>query len=97
MKRSLKFRHYMVEMILSQVLSEDSTSLSNHLVKSVSTVGHKVSLDYKLPTEYKVKALRAHINLSRVMRKTTFWFLTWSNTNGVVQSQKMARGLKFPI
>ena len=57
MKRSLKFRHYMVEMISSRVLSDDGpdhgfsvktlTSPSNHLVKSVSIVGHKVSQDYK--------------------------------------------------
>ena len=33
--------------------------------------------------------------LSRVMRKPTFWFPTWSNTNQAVQLQKMARGLKF--
>ena len=25
------------------------------------------------------------------------WFLTWSDTNQVVQLQKMARGLKFQI
>ena len=31
------------------------------------------------------------------MRKPTFWFLTRSNTNWAVQSQKMARGLKFWI
>ena len=36
-------------------------------------------------------------NLSRVMRKPTFWFLTWSNTNQAAQRQKMARGLKFRI
>ena len=36
-------------------------------------------------------------NMSRVMRKPTFWFPTWSNTNQVVQLQKMARGLKFRI
>ena len=29
------------------------------------------------------------------MRKPTFWFPTWSDTNRAVQSQKMARGLKF--
>ena len=29
------------------------------------------------------------------MRKPTFWFLTWSDTNQAVQPQKMARGLKF--
>ena len=29
------------------------------------------------------------------MRKPTFWFSTWSDTNRAEQSQKMARGLKF--
>ena len=31
------------------------------------------------------------------MRKPTFWFLNWSDTNQAVQLQKMARGLKFRI
>ena len=31
------------------------------------------------------------------MRKPTFWFSTWSDTNQAVQLQKMARGLKFLI
>ena len=31
------------------------------------------------------------------MRKPTFWFPTWSDTNQAVQLQKMARGLKFKI
>ena len=31
------------------------------------------------------------------MRKPTYWFPTWSNTNQAVQLQKMARGLKFRI
>ena len=31
------------------------------------------------------------------MRNSTFWFSTWSDTNRAVQSQKMARGLKFRI
>ena len=31
------------------------------------------------------------------MRKPTFWYLTWSDTNQAVQVQKMARGLKFRI
>ena len=35
--------------------------------------------------------------MSRVMRKQTFWFPTWSNTNQAVQLQKMAIGLKFWI
>ena len=35
--------------------------------------------------------------LSRVMRKPTFWFPTWSDTYQAVQLQKMARGLKFRI
>ena len=35
--------------------------------------------------------------MSRVMRKPTFWFLTWSDTNHAVQLQEMTRGLKFRI
>ena len=31
------------------------------------------------------------------MRKPTFWFPTFSDTNQAVQLQKMARGLKFRI
>ena len=31
------------------------------------------------------------------MRKQTLWFPTWSDTNQTVQSQKMARDLKFRI
>ena len=31
------------------------------------------------------------------MRKPTFWFPTWSDTNQAVQLQKMARGLKFQM
>ena len=31
------------------------------------------------------------------MRKPTFWFPTWSDTNQAVQLQKMVRGLKFRI
>ena len=31
------------------------------------------------------------------MRKPTFWFPTWSDTNQAVQLQKLARGLKFRI
>ena len=38
-----------------------------------------------------------YTQMSLVMRKPTFWFLTWSNTNQAVQLQKMARGLKFRI
>ena len=34
-------------------------------------------------------------NLSRVMRKPTFWLPTRSDTNQAVQLPKMARGLKF--
>ena len=35
--------------------------------------------------------------MSLVMRKQTFWFLFWSDTNQAVQLHKMARGLKFWI
>ena len=35
--------------------------------------------------------------ISRVLRKPTFWYPSWSDTNQAVQLQKMARGLKFWI
>ena len=38
-----------------------------------------------------------YFHMSRVMRKPTFWFPTWSDTNRAVQPQKMARDLKFRI
>ena len=38
-----------------------------------------------------------HKHLSLVVRKPTFCFPTWSDTNQAVQLQKMARGLKFWI
>ena len=31
------------------------------------------------------------------MRRRTFWFAPWSDTNQAVQLQKMAKGLKFRI
>ena len=36
----------------------------------------------------------SHNNMSRVMRKPTFWCPTRSDTNQALQLQKMARGLK---
>ena len=36
-------------------------------------------------------------SLSCVVRKPTFWYLTWSDTNQAVQVKKMARSLKFRI
>ena len=35
--------------------------------------------------------------MSCLMRKPTFWFPTWSDTNQAVQLHKMARDLKFRI
>ena len=37
------------------------------------------------------------LQMSRVMRKPTFWFPTRSDTNQAVQLQKIARGWKFQI
>ena len=36
-------------------------------------------------------------NMSRAMRKPTFWFPTWSDPNQAVQLQELVRGLKFQI
>ena len=58
-----------------------------------------------LPRDLKFRIKNLHIlyylsskqQMSRVMRKPTFWFPTWSDTNQAVQLQKMAGGLKFRI
>ena len=49
-------------------------------------------LDLLLP-----KAELVSNNLSRIMRKPTFWYPTWSDTNQAVQPHQIARGLKFQI
>ena len=45
----------------------------------------------------KQSVLQVTDNLSCIMKKPTFWFPTWSDTNQAVQLQKMTRGLKFRI
>ena len=47
--------------------------------------------------ETKNHLISLKLQLSRVMRKPTIWFPSWSDTNQAVQLQKMARGLKFRI
>ena len=37
------------------------------------------------------------LQMGLVMRKPTFWFRTWSDTNQAVQPHKIARDLKFQI
>ena len=37
------------------------------------------------------------LKMSRVVRKQTFWFPTWSDTNQAVQLQNIDRGLKFRV
>ena len=44
-----------------------------------------------------VLILLTQCHKGHVMRKPTFWFQTWSDTNHAVRLQKMARGLKFRI
>ena len=50
-------------------------------------------LDKHKATVIKVKS--SLYQMSHVMRKPTFCFPTWSDTNQAVQLQKIARGLKF--
>ena len=47
--------------------------------------------------EHIMKLWFLNYNMSRVMRKPTFWFPTRSDTNQAVQLQQMDRGLKFWI
>ena len=50
-----------------------------------------------LPGLKKLPYMCNRYHLSLVVRKPVFGFQTRSNTNRAVQSQKMARGLKFGI
>ena len=52
----------------------------------------QLSMKFKLLINEKIARIR-----DIFMRKPTFWFLTWSDTNQAVQLQKTARGLKFRI
>ena len=64
-------------------------SLNNQCVQTdtfLLMTGHSVM--------YKITSV---LNLSLCVRKPTIWVLTRSDTNQAVQSQKMARGLKFCI
>ena len=58
---------------------------------------HIKELRYKLPIKSSLDRPSPGDDVSRVMRKPTFWFPTWSDTNQAVQLQKTARGLKFHI
>ena len=65
---------------------------------------HKVRLSHNAARIYQNQVSVEHSQyqwfsdkMSRVMRKPTFWLLTWSGTNQAVWSQKMARGLKFRV
>ena len=78
------------------------------ILKHNTTTATKLSINDNLQTAIALwscctsRTVMRHRNeqcykLSRVMRKPTFLFPTWSDTNQAVQQQKMARGLKFRI
>ena len=63
-------------------------------------MGKNETLDFSeniAASDLKIGRFRQLIDVSHVMRKPTFWFPTWSDTNQVVQLQNTARGLKFQI
>ena len=64
-----------------------------------ATQFHNIKAEFKGYMLYVcVSMVCNHIqHMSHVMRKPTFWFSNWSDTNQAVQLQKMARGLKFRI
>ena len=95
---SLTFYIFLIVVIWHDIFIWSDSRIVNH-VTSISTshplnclqrvscgsnsIGeHSESLKYKI---------------SRDVRKPTFWFPTWSDTNQAVQLQKMAIGLKFRI
>ena len=61
----------------------------------MSQLKKSFELSHKQPVKAQA-SLHIH-QMSRIMRTPTFWFPIWSDTNQAVQSQKLARGLKFRI
>ena len=59
------------------------------------TAPERAVLSLRLYTDHPLICM--FLNMSCIMRKPTFWFPTWSDTNQAVQLQKMTRGLKFWI
>ena len=74
----------------------DVSSIWYPAVGDVFTQVSPVSPEHAYPIPGR-RSVRQKQYLSRVRRKPTFWFLTWSDTNQAVRPRKMARGLKFRI
>ena len=72
-------------------------NLGNSQVSVNRTIGPTLVINGPQLLCSKTWFYRGTYYLSWVLRKPTFWFSTWSDTNQAVQSQKMARGLKFRI
>ena len=72
------------------------TALSKAFVNIASHVQQAPDSSHKVNIASTAK-IDTYQHMSGIMRKPTFWFPTWSDTNQAVQSQKMARGLKFRI
>ena len=71
--------------------NEYKVNQAEDVAKDASDLANKASEVGVEPLYDKTK------DLSRVVRKPAFWFLTWSDANQAVKLQKMARGLKFQI
>ena len=71
------------------------TTLAVRLVTRVTRVTRVDSP--KTLSVFVVGAYVTKVKMSRVVRKQTFWFPTWSDTNQAVQLQKIDRGLKFRV
>ena len=71
----------------------DTQNHKGHILSQVAQTALQICSVYFV-TKHTVNITR---HLSRVTRKPTFKFPTWSDTNQAVQLQKMARGLKFWI
>ena len=97
----INLSHYMNIPVLIKIL-QPVVICSKHLspkdVDKTSLILNNRPLYYALDDKgiFALTTVSSH-NMSRVMRKPTFWFPTWSDTNQAVQLQRMARGLKFQI
>ena len=82
-----------------QLKMTNEKSVANHqILYLISSLSRLVSDVQNVMTNSSMKiGCYRRTEMSRVMRKPTLWFPTWSDTNQAVQLQKMAKGLKFRI
>ena len=92
-----KHIHQLISVLAGGGLIRETISTTNSLGNPRVALALETTLllcdfDPKLVVIVTLYELSRHFDMSCVVRKPTFWFPTWSDTNRAVQLQKMARG-----